>query len=64
MAVADVYDALISDRVYKKAMSHEAAANIIRNSRRTHFDPEIVALFEALEDVFLAINLEHADQKK
>ena len=64
MAVADVYDALISDRVYKKAMSHEAAANIIRNSRGTHFDPEIVALFEILEEVFLAINLEHADQKK
>jgi adenylate cyclase len=64
MALADVYDALISDRVYKKAMSHEAAANIIRNGRGTHFDPEIVAIFEALEDEFLAINLEHADPKE
>ena len=64
MALADVYDALISDRVYKKAMSHEAAANIIRNGRGTHFDPEIVDIFEALEDEFLAINLEHADPKE
>jgi len=64
MALADVYDALISDRVYKKAMSHEAAANIIRNGRGTHFDPEIVAIFEALENEFLAINREHADPKE
>ena len=63
MALADVYDALISDRVYKKAMTHEAAAEIIRNGRGTHFDPEIVAVFETLEDEFLAINLEHADHK-
>ena len=63
MALADVYDALISDRVYKKAMSHETAANIIRNGRGTHFDPEIVAVFEALEDRFLSISLEHSDNK-
>ncbi len=63
MALADVYDALISDRVYKKAMSHDAAASIIRNSRGTHFDPEIVDVFEALEYKFLAINKEHADNK-
>ena len=63
MAIADVYDALISDRVYKKAMSHEAAANIIRNGRSTHFDPEIVDVFEALEGEFLAINLKHSDHK-
>ena len=64
MALADVYDALISERVYKKAMSHETAANIIRNRSGTHFDPEIVDVFEALEDKFLAINLEHADKKE
>lgn len=63
MALADVYDALISERVYKKAMSHETAVNIIRNGRGTHFDPVIVDVFDALEDTFLAINLEHADQK-
>jgi len=62
MALADVYDALISERVYKKAMSHETAVSIIRNGRGTHFDPVIVDVFEALEDTFLAINLEHADQ--
>jgi HD-GYP domain-containing protein (c-di-GMP phosphodiesterase class II) len=64
MALADVYDALISERVYKKAMSHETAANIIRSRSGTHFDPEIVDVFEALEDKFLAINLEHADKKE
>ncbi|KJR97766.1 MAG: hypothetical protein VR65_22275 [Desulfobulbaceae bacterium BRH_c16a] len=63
MALADVYDALISERVYKKAMSHEAVADIIRNSRGTHFDPEIVDVFEALEDEFWVISQKHADQK-
>ena len=64
MAIADVYDALISERVYKKAMSHKTAADMIRNSSGTHFDPEIVHVFEALEDEFLAINLKHTDRKQ
>jgi adenylate cyclase len=64
MALADVYDALISERVYKKAMSHESAVAIIRNKRGTQFDPEIVKVFEALEAEFLAINLEYADKKE
>jgi HD-GYP domain-containing protein (c-di-GMP phosphodiesterase class II) len=63
MALADVYDALISERVYKKAMSHEAVAEIIRKSRGTHFDPEIVDVFEALEGEFWAISQMHADRK-
>ncbi|MDD2742740.1 MAG: response regulator [Rhodocyclaceae bacterium] len=49
MAVADVYDALISKRVYKSAMSHEAAVEIIRKSSGSHFDPLIVDCF--LDDV-------------
>lgn len=64
MALADVYDALISERVYKKAMSHEIAAQIIRNMNGTHFDPEIILIFDALEDQFLAITQEHADRKE
>jgi putative two-component system response regulator len=51
MAVANVYDALISARAYKKAMSHERAAAIIAERRGTHFDPDIV-------DAFLSIQLE------
>ncbi len=64
MAVADVYDALISLRVYKKPLSHDRAADIIRNGRGTHFDPEIVAIFEALEETFRTISKEYADDGK
>jgi len=45
MAVADVYDAVRSQRPYKKALSHEQAATILREGRGTHFDPEIVDVF-------------------
>jgi putative two-component system response regulator len=49
MALADVYDALINKRIYKAAMSHSAAIEIIREGRAKHFDPQIVDCF--LEDV-------------
>ncbi len=42
MAVADVYDALISKRVYKPAMDHGQAVQIILQGRGNHFDPEII----------------------
>jgi response regulator RpfG family c-di-GMP phosphodiesterase len=45
MAVADVFDALISDRVYKKAFSFEKAMSIIQEESGTHFDPEVVKAF-------------------
>jgi len=45
MAVADVYDALRSKRVYKDAYSHEEAVNIIKQGRGTQFDPDIVDVF-------------------
>ena len=45
MAVVDVFDALISKRPYKAAMSHEKAFAIINEGSRTHFDPEIVDAF-------------------
>lgn len=48
MAVADVFDALISQRVYKPAMSYEKARGIITEGSGSHFDPDIVAAF--LED--------------
>ncbi|CAK0771655.1 putative cyclic di-GMP phosphodiesterase VC_1348 [Gammaproteobacteria bacterium] len=50
MAVADVYDALISQRVYKPAMRHEQAIAIIASGRGTHFDPDIVDAFLAIEE--------------
>ena len=48
MAVADVYDALISERVYKAAMSHEQACRIIEEGSGTHFDPVVVEAFRAI----------------
>jgi len=45
MAVADVFDALVSERPYKKAFSPEEAIKIIRDGSGTHFDPEIVEVF-------------------
>jgi len=52
MAVADVYDAVISRRVYKSEMSHETAATIIRDGAGRHFDPDVVAAFIILEKEF------------
>ena len=49
MAVADVFDALVSYRSYKSAFTHEIAVEIIKEGRGRHFDPEIV-------DVFLEVN--------
>jgi putative two-component system response regulator len=45
MAIADVYDALISERPYKRAYSHEDAVGIIAGGRGTHFDPVLTDLF-------------------
>ena len=61
MAVADVYDALISRRVYKEGMSHEKALGIIVEGRGSHFDPDIVDAFVALQDEFRAVALRFAD---
>ena len=52
VAVADVYDALVSKRVYKSGMTHEEAGNIIREGAGRHFDPRVVEAFSATEDKF------------
>ena len=61
MALADVYDALISRRVYKEGMSHEKAAAIIAEGRGSHFDPDVVDAFFAIEARFIAIAQQYAD---
>lgn len=61
MAVADVYDALISRRVYKAGMPHEKAVAIIAEGAGSHFDPDIVEAFLALQDEFRAIAARFAD---
>lgn len=55
MAVADVYDALISRRVYKEGMPHEKAVGIIIDGRGSHFAPDLVDAFMAIEGEFRAI---------
>lgn len=50
MAIADVYDALISKRVYKEAFSHEIALNYILENSGKHFDPDIVDAFTEIQD--------------
>jgi putative two-component system response regulator len=52
MAIADVYDALISDRPYKKAFSHEETVKIISDGKGVHFDPDLVDLFLKISDEF------------
>ncbi|WP_202985564.1 response regulator [Thiospirillum jenense] len=63
MAVADVYDALISRRVYKEPMSHEQAVAIMRDGRGSHFDPDVLDAFLALQDEFQAIAAQFADSQ-
>ncbi len=61
MAVADVYDALISRRVYKEAVPHEKAVALMREGRGTHFDPDIPDAFVALEAECKAIAERYLD---
>lgn len=61
MALADVYDALISARVYKPAFSKEVAAQILREGRGRHFDPAVVDAFDLVEQQFSAIADRFAD---
>jgi putative two-component system response regulator len=61
MAVADVYDALISVRVYKPAYSHDQAVQIIQDGRGSHFDPDMVDAFVTLSEEFRRIALRFAD---
>lgn len=55
MAIADVYDALVSKRVYKEGMNHEDSFALIREGRGKHFDPELVDAFLAIPDEIQAI---------
>jgi putative two-component system response regulator len=55
MAIADVYDALISSRPYKRAMLPTEAANIIEEGRGTHFDPQLVDVFRDVASLFASI---------
>ena len=56
MSVANVYDACVTDRVYRKALSHEGACRLISEGRGTEFDPRIVDVFERIEDKFAMLH--------
>lgn len=56
VALADVYDALTSDRSYKQALPHKEAVEIIKSERGTHFDPDIIDVFLENQEVFKRIN--------
>ncbi|MBF0103395.1 MAG: two-component system response regulator [Desulfobacterales bacterium] len=55
MALVDVYDALISKRVYKPAFPHEKAVTIIKEGSGNHFDPEVVNAFLEINYSFFEI---------
>lgn len=57
MALADVYDAVTSERPYKHALSHEAAVKIIQDGANTHFDPYLVKVFTKIEDKIASIGI-------
>lgn len=63
MAVADVYDALISKRVYKPAFPHEEALRIIREGKGKHFDPDIVDAFMEIESEVKEIAAHYKDHE-
>ncbi len=61
MALADVFDALITQRTYKKAFTLREALQIIDTGRGTHFDPDVVDAFFARQEEFIRIAERHAD---
>lgn len=62
MAIADVYDALTSKRVYKEKFSYEKAENMIISESGTHFDPTLIKAFIDLKSEFRKIAQKYEDQ--
>ena len=61
MALADVFDAMMSQRVYKTAFAAEDVRLDIVGKRGTHFDPDVVDAFIARYEAFVEIARQHAD---
>ncbi|WP_319525955.1 two-component system response regulator [uncultured Desulfosarcina sp.] len=64
MAVADVYDALISRRIYKPPFTHTNARDILQESSGRHFDPDVISAFLEQEEAFRRIALKFADHEE
>jgi putative two-component system response regulator len=64
VALADVFDALTSERPYKKAFTIEKAHQIIEQGRGHHFDPAVVAAFFSIQDEILELKERYQDEKQ
>lgn len=64
MAIADVYDALISKRIYKPAFSHKKSISIILEESGTHFDPELIEILKEIHEEFRKIAIQFADSEE
>ena len=56
VSIADVYDALVSKRVYKNAFTHDIAKSIIIKEKGKHFDPDLVEAFGKCDQLFIDIH--------
>lgn len=63
VAVADVYDALISKRIYKDAWTEDKVLEYIKSNAGTHFDPEVVEAFFGIYDVITAIREKYTEEQ-
>jgi len=61
VALVDVFDAMTSDRVYRKGMPLKKVLDMLRQSRGTHFDPRLLDLFMNNLEKFVAIHEKHAE---
>jgi putative two-component system response regulator len=61
VALADVYDALTSKRVYKDAFTHDIAREIIMKDAGTHFSPQIIEAFLSVENAFIGVRNQFRD---
>lgn len=64
MAVADVYDALTSARVYKDANTHDTARSALIEGAGVHFDPVLIDAFVAIEEEFIASRSHYEELSK
>src|SRR5262249_43692997 len=64
VAVVDVYDALVSKRIYKRRLSHEVALTMIVSERGTHFDPDVVDAVVQVEDEWRRISQALGDEAR
>ena len=62
MAIADAYDAIVSERVYKSARTHEEAVAVILAESGRHFDPALVAVFAEIAPEFKKIHQRFSDE--